>query len=339
MTPYCGLVALVVSLPLLAYTVTSRRNARNRELIGLAPPATRGRDMIAALVAVPLLLGIACAGPALRTHSGRRIRTDAQAMFILDTSRSMAAAAGFRAPTRFDEAQTAAIKLRDDTIPDVPSGVASLTTELLPHLFPSPDLNAFNSTVEKAVGVEKPLPPFLVYGVRGTSFGPLAQLRNQGFFNPTTSHRVAILLTDGESGAIAPTTIADALSLSTPPPGNNLVRGLPPRPPEPPVSLIVVRVGSGSDRIYDSNGALERNYRPDPTAGSTVRSLVAAAHGRAFTTGQLGQVGNAIRSSLGSGGARRVGLTTKTLNLAPYFALAALIALGFVIWKRNATNL
>ena len=339
MTPYGGLVALVVVLPLLAYTVTSRRNARIRELIGLAPPATRGRATIAAVVAVPLLLGIACAGPALRTHSGRRIRTDAQAIFILDTSRSMAAAAGFRAPTRFDQAQAAAIKLRDDAIPDVPSGVASLTTELLPHLFPGPDLNAFNSTVENAVGVEKPLPPFLVYGVRGTSFGPLAQLRSQGFFNPKTPHRVAILLTDGESGAIAATTIANALSLAAAPPASNLVRGLPPRPPEPPVSLIVIRVGSGSDRIYDSDGTPERNYRPDPTAAATVASLVTPAHGRAFTTGQLGQAGAAIRSALGSGANRHVGLTTKTLNLAPYFALAALIALGFVIWKRNATNL
>jgi hypothetical protein len=62
--------------------------------------------------------------------------------------------------------------------------------------------------VENAVGVEKPLPPFLVYGVRGTSFGPLAQLRSQGFFNPKTPHRVAILLTDGESGASGPSSVA-----------------------------------------------------------------------------------------------------------------------------------
>src|SRR6202035_960764 len=105
------------------------------------------------------------AGPSLRTHTGPRIRTDAEAIFIFDTSRSMAAAANVNAPTRLEAAQSAALQLRDQSIPEVPSGVASLTTELLPHLFPTPDVDAFNSTVENALGVEKPPPPFLKYGV------------------------------------------------------------------------------------------------------------------------------------------------------------------------------
>jgi len=326
-----------VVAPVAAIAVVRRRNERIRQAVGLGAPSGEV-GVIVAVVAIPLLLAVAAAGPVLRTHTGLRIRTDAQAYFILDTSRSMAAASSFKAPTRFDLAQAAAIRLRDDAIPDVPSGVASLTTELLPHLFPSPDLPAFNSTVDGAVGVEKPLPPFLVFGVRGTSFGPLAQLRNQGFFNPTTKHRLAILLTDGESGAIDAASIGKALTLSTALPSTQF-RGFTARAPEPPVSLFVVRVGSGADRIYDADGATERNYRPDPTAAATVASLASAADGRAFTDAQLDQAGAALRAALGSGSSHAVGVTTKDRNLAPYFALAAGLVLAFVLWRRNARYL
>jgi hypothetical protein len=337
-TPLASLVGLAAALPLVAYTLSSRRSSRARVLLGLAP-ASSDRALVAALVSVPLLLGIAAAGPALRTHSGRRIRTDAQAIFILDTSRSMAAAESFRAPTRLEQAQAAAIRLRDDAIPDVASGAASLTTELLPHLLPSPDLDAFDSTVRSAMGVEKPPPPFLLFGVKGTSFGPLFQLRGQGFFNPTTTHRLAILLTDGESGAIDAPTIGKALTLPEGYPPPSLFRGLPSKKPEPPVSLFIIRVGSKADRIYNANGTIEKDYRPDPTAADTVDTLAAAAHGRAFTTRQLGEAGATLRQALGSGGRRVEGIKTNTFNLAPFFALAALISLGLVIWQRNTRNL
>jgi hypothetical protein len=338
LTPLGGLVALAALVPLGAFVVSSRRNAKGRAVLGLVPPESSARSTLAALVAVPLLLGIAAMAPAFRTHVGRRIRTDAQAIFILDTSRSMAASASFTAPTRFDEAEAAAIRLRDDAIPDVPSGVASLTTELLPHLFPTSDIDAFNTTVEDATGIEKPPPPFLLTGVLGTSFGPLSELRNQGFFNPTTTHRLAILLSDGESGAIAASTIGQALTLTSTTPSRGF-GGFLARAPEPPVSLFIVRVGGSSDRIYYSNGQIERTYRPDPTAASTVASLAAAAHGQVFTTADLSEAGSALRRALGSGGSHPVGTKTTTFNLAPFLAFAALIPLAFVILRRNLTQL
>jgi hypothetical protein len=339
LTPLGGFVALAGLVPLVAFMLSSQASARGRAVLGLAPPEAEARWTFLALVAVPLLLGLAAAGPAFRTHVGKKIRNDAQAIFIFDTSRSMAAAAGFKAPTRLDEAQAAAMQLRADAIPDVPSGVASLTTELLPHLFPTTDVDAFNTTVEDAIGIEKPPPPFLTYGILGTSFGPLAELRNEGFFNPTTKHRLAILLSDGESGAIEPSTIGQALTLASGPPSSGLFRGIPARAPEPPVSLFIVRVGSSPDRIYDSDGHVERAYRPDPTAAGTVASLAAAAHARVFTTADLSQAGSALREALGSGGSHLEGSRTKTFNLAPFVALAALIPLAFVVFRRNLTHL
>ena len=161
---------------------------------------------------MPLLVGLAAAGPAWRTHAGHPVRTDAQALFIFDTSRSMAAASSASAATRMAQARAAAIQLRDTAIPEVPSGVASLTTQLLPHLFPTSNVGAFDSTVENAIGVERPPPPALELGLTGTSFRPLMELRDTGFFNPDTEHRFAILLTDGESSQFDPASLADSLS-------------------------------------------------------------------------------------------------------------------------------
>ena len=189
LTPFGGIVAVAVVAPLAAYLFAAAHNARGRAVLGLTVAAPTRRWELFAIVLVPLLLGAAAAGPALRSHVGRRIRTDAQAIFIFDTSRSMAASAGRHAPTRFAQAQAAAITLRAEAIPEIPAGVSSLTTEMLPHLFPTADEEAFNSVVKNALGVEKPPPPFLLYGVRGTSFGALALLRTQGYFDPTTKEK------------------------------------------------------------------------------------------------------------------------------------------------------
>ena len=336
-SPFGGLFALAVVAPLAAFRVSSTRGARGRALLGLPPPDSDRHIELLALAAVPLLIGVAAAGPALRTPVGRRVRTDAQAMFILDTSRSMAASARPGAATRFAQAQAAAVRLRDDVIPQIPSGAASLTTELLPHLFPTADHAAFDSTVENALGVEKPPPPFLTYGVLGTSFGPLASLRNRGFFNPSTKHRFAILLTDGESGPIGADEVGKALFLPA---------GYPPAPtfpgqsapqPEPPVSLFIVRVGSDHDRIYNATGAVEAAYRPSPTAATTVEALAAAAHGHAFATADLDAAAAALRKAVGGGGSLQ-GVTAKTISLAPYVVLVAFLPLGLIIWRRNLSR-
>src|SRR5207249_10399202 len=112
-TPSGALLALAVVLPLGAFTVSALRSTRARVLLGLAPPPPGREGVLAALAAVPLLLALAAAGPALRTHDGGRIRTDAEAIFVFDVSRSMSASAGPHSATRFAQAETAALELRD----------------------------------------------------------------------------------------------------------------------------------------------------------------------------------------------------------------------------------
>jgi hypothetical protein len=335
-TPLAGFLAVTVVLPVGVFLISASRNARGRVLLQLPPPRSSQRSAFVAVALLPLLLGLAAAGPALRRHVGRRVRTDAQAIFVFDTSRSMAAAASFDAPSRFAQAQQAAIKLRHDAIPDIPAGVVSFTTQLIPHLFPTPNEAAFNSTVENVIGVLKPPPPFFSFGVSGTSFGPLMTLRNQGYFNPTTKHRFAIVLTDGESGPFDPAALRQSLSLSQP------VSVFPGRPifrVEPPVSLLVVRVGSPTDKIYDSLHRVEAAYRAPPQAAANTQSLARSTHGQAFPVSDLAAASAALKRLTGSGNGSVQGVKTKTIALAPWVVLAAFVPLGFLLRRRNLTSI
>jgi hypothetical protein len=335
-TPLAGLLALTVVLPLIAFAMSASRNARGATLLQLVPETSGRRTMLAAVAAVPLLLGLAAAGPAWRKHVGHRIRTDAQAIFVFDTSRSMAASASYKGRTRFAEAQAAAIALRRKAIPEIPSGVASLTTELIPHLFPTPSEAAFNSTVEEAIGVEKPPPPFFKFGISGTSFAPIAGLRNQGYFSPTTKHRFAIVLTDGESGPFDPSAMKQALAL---PPQVATFPGRPVLKAESTVSLLVVRVGTPSDHIYDSRNRIEVAYRPLLRAAANAESLAAAAHGHAYAVDDLAAASAALKRMTGSGHTSLQGVNTKTIALAPYVVLVALAPLGLILRRRNLASL
>ena len=339
-TPWGGLLALLAVVPLAANVLATRRDAAGRSALGLPRSEPRRFLVVGGLVAAPLLLALAATEPAITTHTGRRIRTDAQAVFIFDTTRSMAAAPSFTAPTRLQQAQRLAVELRD-AIPDVPSGVASLTTELLPHLFPTASEEAFASTVRASIGIERPPPPFLQYGVRGTSFAALTQLRSQGFFTPTTRKRVAVLLTDGESGAVDMASVGKTLTdpAGYPPRPPIQTPGLPINRPEPTVSLLVIRVGGVHDRIYDADGQVEGAYRPDPAARSTVAALTSATHGRSFTGAQARSAIGALRAMAGSGRGTHQGTTEQTHDLGRYLALCAVLPLGLLLGRRYLTQL
>jgi hypothetical protein len=331
LTPTGGLLALVALVPLAAFAVAAARNRRGRTRLALEPaPLDR---LLLAVVAVPLLLGLAAAEPVLRSHTGRKVRLDAQAIFVFDTSRSMAASAGRGAPTRLEQARAAALRLRNEAIPGVPSGVSSLTTQLLPHLFPTLDEPTFAATVRNVVGIEQPPPPALDFGLPGTSFTALQNLRNQGFFTPWSKRRLAVLLTDGESGPYEPRGVAGALTGDTPP--ESFAQSAEPLQAE--VDLVIVRIGGAGDRIYGRDGAVEATYRPDPNAASIVSTLAADTKGRSFTAGQLAAAGQALQRFLGPGKKTTRGVRVRNVSLSPFVAAAALVALAAVLWRRNAT--
>jgi hypothetical protein len=66
-----------------------------------------------------------------------------------------------------------------------------------------------------------------------------------------------------------------------------------------------------------------------------MRRLAGAAAGRAFTEEELPEAEQALHALLGSGTRRPLWKESSRTELAPWLALAAVLPLGFVVWRRN----
>jgi von Willebrand factor type A domain len=329
LTPKAGLVVFGVALPLAAAVLAATQRARVRDALALLPAKPRVLEL-ASLAAVPILLGIASAGPAVRSPVGKPVRKNAEVIFVVDVSRSMAASSGRNEPTRLDQAKAAALELRV-AIPDVPAGISSLTTQLLPHLFPTADGTEFARTLDNSLGVLKPPPP--AFQENATTFDPLGALADMGFFSSTATRRVVVLLTDGESTTFFPEAVGQRLRGTGPSPTPFL---RPSGQHQIPVKLLIVRFGTAKDRIYHG-ATVDPGYRPDVNAGAIVTQLAQDAGGSAFDAGQLSAAKAALRAEVESGPSGTQVVSTKTTSLAPYLALVAFIPLGFLVWRRDLT--
>jgi hypothetical protein len=308
LTPAGALVGLAVLLPLLALAAGAQRVHRVRIALGLRRPRT-GTDVVrlAALVAGFALLALAGTQPALSHETSQRVRRDAQALFVVDTSRSMAASSGAAGATRLARATAAAAGLRA-SIPEVESGIATLTDRVLPNLFPVADIPSFDATLQRSVGIERPPPRSAA--VRATTYSALSQIPAAGYFDSAATRRVVVLLTDGESGPYDPGAVAAALR---------------------PTRLVVIRFWRANESITG-----DAAYRPDAASSAALGALAAAAGGRVFGEGDLGSAGAAIRASVGNGPTARVAARTRRETaLAPYVVLAALVPLALLLRRRH----
>jgi hypothetical protein len=315
LTPGGALLALAAAVPLAALALASRREQRARAVLGLSAPAGAQRWWRAvAVIAIVGLLAVAASQPVLRSSSSIRVRTDAEAFFVVDVSRSMLASRASGATTRISRARGDAIRLRQLLI-DVPSGVATITDRVLPDLLPVPDRDAFEQTIRRAVVIENPPPES--DAVTATSLGALAALGTQSFYSPSAKHRVAIVLTDGESRSFDVNQTVEAL------------RGVTP---------VFIRIGSAGENVFDAEGKLEPAYHPDASSTDELAALVQALRTRTFSEGDLGAAARAVRASLGTGPTRREGLSVSTRALAPYAALAALVPLLLLLGEGRRSS-
>jgi hypothetical protein len=307
LAPAGALVCLAAVVPFVAALLAGRRTREVARSIGLRPASARSQALrVSALAAAVILLGLAVARPALRTEETREARTDAQAFFVFDVSRSMRARSGPTAPTRLERAREAALRLRA-AVDSVPSGAASLTDRVLPYVFPTSNERVFRSVVTRSVTVETP-PPREVRSL-ATTFDALADLPRRSFFARDAKVRLCVVLTDGETRSFSSSEVGAALLAS------------------PRCRLVVVRVGGAGDRIYDDTGRPEAQYRPQEDAGAAVEALAAAAGGNAFTEDDVDSAADTLRSLAGQGPTRSVGVETSTTELAPYLALVACAAI------------
>jgi hypothetical protein len=314
LTPFGAIVGAAVLLPLAALAIASRRIRTVRAALRLHAPHG-GTDLVAlaALVCTFALLALAATQPALSHDTAERVRTDAQTLFVLDTSRSMAAAPSRSTPTRLARAKAVAMKLRA-SIPDVEAGIATLTDRVLPDLLPVADRQSFDATLQRAVGIEEPPPQSR--SVRATTYSALAGIPENGYFDTSAKRRTIVLLTDGESTPFDPSALGRSLA---------------------GVGVVVVRLWNADESVYGANGRPETAYRPDPAAPAALDSLAQATGGsRAFDEHDVGAAAGRLRTLLGSGPTMPVvARTRRETSLAPFIALLALLPLSLLLARRS----
>lgn len=315
LTPRGALIAIGVLVPLAALILVVRRGDRLRSALSV-PPSSRWRVAVPTLAAaaVAALFGVAAAQPVAESETSLEVRTDAEAYVVIDVSRSMLARSGLDGTMRLARAKGAASKLRS-ALPSVPFGVASLTDRVLPHLFPSADLDAFRATVDLSLDIEQP-PPRSSFITNATSLDALGAVATQRFFAPGAQRRVMVVFTDGETLGINEARLA---RLWRSPPG---------------VNVVFVHVWGADERVYN-RGLPEPQYRPDPAARVDLDRLASATGAAVFDESELGAATARVRSALESGPTVTEGVRKTRLALAPYLLAAAIVPLLLLLWRRD----
>ena len=314
LTPLGAALCLGVLIPLVALALVRRRARTVRDRLGLAPVPRREISVpLWSLAAAAALLGLAAAQPILEETREFTVRTDVEAFVVVDTSRSMLARRGAGSATRMTRAKTAAGEIRI-ALRGVPVGVASLTDRVLPHLFPSPDEDVFEATLDRSIGVERP-PPSGSFRRLATELDALAGVRTLRFFSPTARHRLLVVLTDGE------TTPVNRARLST------LMRQ------DPPIETVFVQLWHEDERVY-TRGVAEP-YEPDPAAPDDLEGIAEVIDGSVFSEGEVGAAGREAARLVGEGPTIVEGKRRGEIALAPYLSVAAFLPLALLLWRRD----
>ncbi|HET7449715.1 MAG TPA: VWA domain-containing protein [Gaiellaceae bacterium] len=313
LSPRAALVGLVALAAPAAVALGLRRAERVRRALSLPASDRAAATRLALVAAVVALVALTAAQPAL-THDHRQsARRDVQALFVLDVSRSMAASGDPRSPTRLDRAADAARRLRA-RIPTVASGVATLTDRVLPLLLPVPDASGFDRVLARSVSLESPPPQR--NAVRATTYDALQQIPGSGYFDPRSTKRLVVVLTDGESAPVQTADIVSAFASGG-------------------FRVLFVRVWASNEAIFGEDGKAEGGYRPDPSGGALLDDLAAALRTRAYDERSVAAAGERLRRLAGSGPSRPAATKVRTQTpLAPYTAALALVAAALVFRGR-----
>lgn len=314
-TPLGALIALVGLVPLAVLLVEESRLRALCERLGLRHPASRpSREVGVALIALVAVLALALAQPVVARHTTRKGRADAEAFFVFDVSRSMSAHSP-GSPPRLDQARRDAKELRAQ-LGNLPVGVASLTDRVLPHLFPSVSVNAFNATLDESLGIDRPTMSLDYGDSLGTKIGALGDLVTGNYFEAGAKKRVAVVFTDGE-------TRDESMS------------SLPAHFRNGNLRVFFFRYWRADERVYDGAGQINPGYSPDPTSAPILDGLAKATSSRIFEPGQSGQAAAAVRAVVGKGPLKPRGRELSSFLLTPYVLLFAIVPLGFLLMRRN----
>jgi hypothetical protein len=258
-------------------------------------------------------MGVAAAQPVVVRHHSLGERLDVQAFFVFDTSLSMSARETPQGPTRLTRAKQEA----EQVIPrlgDIPVGLASMTDRVLPLLMPTPNFALALRTLHQSVGIDRP-PPSQLYRGRATTFQALFPLGSSNLYGPGVRHQILVVFTDGEDAPLRS------------PVGFDLARAMTIHP-------LFVHVWAPTERIY-LHGRVDPRYTPDPSSGRVLSRFAAAAHGQVFGENDLSSLVRTIREEAGSSPVRTSVIGYARVALAPWFVLAGVVPLGFLLYRRN----
>jgi hypothetical protein len=296
------------------YRSRERRTRRLREALRLPEPTPRSRlTLVAAIAGVCGLLALAATQPVVATTRSLPERTDAQVFVVLDTSRSMLASASPGAPTRFQRGRDVALALRD-ALPEVPMGIASSTSQVLPHLFPTTDRRVFQATMEDSIDIERPPPSYSA--TLATNLGGLSAVPTLNYFPKTVRKRVLVVLTDGETQPLeSPGDFGKAFGV------------------KPPVHTIVVRLWDEDERIFET-GTAEVGYRP-LVGDALLQQIASLAKAEVLPEADAGALPGMVTELVGTGPTTTREHEGRRRALMPWITLAAVFPLGFVLFRRN----
>ena len=128
-------------------------------------------------------------------------------------------------------------------------------------------------------------------------------------------HRIFVVFTDGEFVPIRSVV------------GYELARAMTIHP-------LFVHVWAPTERIY-IHGKVDPRYRPDPTSASELSKFAAASSGRVYGENDIPALTKAIRTEAGNSPVETAVLGYARVALAPWFVLAGIIPLAFLLYRRN----
>jgi hypothetical protein len=313
LSPEAALVGLAVAVPIVALLLAESRARVARALLRLPPPLTRGWVFVAAIAAFAIFVSLGAAQPVLERERVRPVRSDAEVFFVLDTTRSMAAASLVDGETRFERARRKAADMRR-SLRDLRVGIASLTDRVLPHLFPSSSMQSFQLTLEDTLGIERPA-SVQRGNALGSSLGSFTGVPAQRYFDDRALYHVLVIFTDAESRPFNPALLRAAYRRSK-------------------IRTVLVRIGSADERVYEG-GVPDVRYRPQPNAPQLAETFAEATSGEAFEEDEVGAAVRAVRAVVGPGERRAEARAVESTPLASYAFAAALAPLLFLLWRRN----
>ena len=316
LTPLAALFALAAAVPLAALYRMEARGREVRAVLGARGPGLRALAPVAiALALLPVLVGVAAAQPVVVRHQLVDERRDAQALFVFDTSRSMQASGGQGEPTRLARAKTIARKLQA-SLGDVPVGVVSMTDRALPDLMPTTDRALFSRTLAQSVRADAP-PPDLRYGRQGrsTNLTALGLLLTTHVYSQHLKHRLLVVFTDGEIEPV----------------DSHFKQALKHR-----LAPLFVHVWAPNERIFTHGDQIDPNYHADPQSAALLRQAADVTGGAVLGENQLGSIEAVAKRILGQGPSSKHISAYERIPLAPWFAIAGILPLAFLLWRRNA---